>query len=148
MRAARPGGGTFRAVWTRDLLEMAYLLWCDPGVRLSEAVRRLGVTKGALCGAAHRRDWPPRRSLRGTAGPAVPPPAADPPAPRAAWLRIVVPVAPAPIRRDNVASRCCTTPDCRGPIQPGRDRCAECIRGEIGRRRECFAPSSQRHRRV
>lgn len=59
-----PATGTIRCTWNVDALPA---LW-DEGLSTAEIARRLGVTKNAICGKAHRLDLPARTSPIRAAG--------------------------------------------------------------------------------
>lgn len=80
-------------------------------------------TAAAIYGASVPRIYQIAKAAR-EAAPALPPCAASRRSPEAAPLRL-------PLDR----ARCCATPFCRGPRQPGRDFCADCLANAMRRNR-------------
>lgn len=60
-RSRETAGAIMDAVWTPELIRQLTELW-KQGMATAEIGRRLGVTKNAVIGKAHRLDLPPRPS--------------------------------------------------------------------------------------
>ncbi|TDG16227.1 GcrA cell cycle regulator, partial [Paracraurococcus ruber] len=78
--------------WTNEAIEQLRILWAE-GHSTAEIGRRMGVSKNAIVGKAHRLNLPARPSPIRRDAHATPRPA---PAPRR-------PVAPPPLQREAVA---------------------------------------------
>jgi GcrA cell cycle regulator len=76
--------------WGPDAIETLRALWAE-GLSTAEIGRRMGVSKNAVVGKAHRLNLPPRPSPIRRDGPATPRPAS----PRPIAVR---PIAPRPVR--------------------------------------------------
>ena len=140
--------------WTDETIARLRALW-DEGHSTAEIGRRLGVTKNAVVGKAHRLSLPPRPSpIRRTAGertprrsaprrvsgPTLPVLAATAPVPRppepprAAPVLLAVPAAPRPVGR---LSACCW------PIgEPGTSSFRFCSETAMGGKPYCAEHAS------
>ncbi len=137
--------------WTDDIIARLRALWND-GHSTAEIGRRMGITKNAVVGKAHRLDLPGRESpiRRGLAGPAAPrqprpsravrptlpalPSALTRPAPTPAPAPALPPPPPARRRYGPLGQPCCWPlgePGTRGfrfcesSSEQGRPYCAE-----------------------
>lgn len=124
-------------VWTDDVLRAARRLYMEEGLSASESARRIGVTRSALIGKAHRMGWAAERDpglatanqLRGgravaralrPAPPRIPPPAGPVTgsAPRP-WLERAPGQCAFPVSGDGEAVLSCCAPSGLRSYCPG-----------------------------
>jgi len=119
--------------WTPEVVLSLRQLW-DEGHSTAEIGRRLGVSKNAVVGKAHRLDLPSRPSPIRTEGGSTPRPPRRPPVPR---LADFVPLATAGVVPARLLSETCrfsqrTTPARANPMAQDRATFAPSSPGAIG----------------
>lgn len=121
--------------WTRAELHALYRLWVIDG-RSSGFIANLlpRRNRNAVMGKAHRRGWVQGSGYSPKTAPQDFPVPEDWQAPEPPPLKVgPLPPPPAPqempkpIRLAINNPNICATAGCRGPRQPGRDHCAECL---------------------
>ncbi len=141
--------------WNEETIARLRALW-DEGHSTAEIGRRLGVTKNAVVGKAHRLMLPPRPSpiRRGgeghtprrampkrTTGPTLPPMTAAAPALSVA-PRVIVPIRPVPVapvlRAVSISRMTTRTSPCCWPIgEPGTPSFRFCDDGAMANKPYC-----------
>jgi len=124
--------------WTDDTIARLRALW-DEGHATAEIGRRMGISKNAVVGKAHRLELPARQSpiIRGTSGPSSPrqPRAARPtlpPLPSVLTRPVAMRAPPLPRRHGPSGQPCCW------PLgEPGRPGFRFCDEGTAPGRPYC-----------
>jgi GcrA cell cycle regulator len=125
--------------WTPEVVLSLRQLW-DEGHSTAEIGRRLGVSKNAVVGKAHRLDLPSRPSPIRREGGSTPRAPRRPPVPQ---LADIVPLTTAVVVPVRLLSETCsfpqrTTPARANPVAQDRARFAPCSPGAIGNNPCCW----------